>query len=152
MSSTVSWSSAAQSVSVSSRRPAQIWATPTGWVMNSSPERRCWSAWRSQAKSKARSTSWRSIGSTVVGLVLLDDREEVAEERALVGGQLARDRVGAGRARAPGGLADPGVAATIAVAQGPAVTGRLALLRARYACALLRRNRMASWCLARQSA
>jgi hypothetical protein len=38
VSSTVSWSSAAQSVAVSSRSPAQIWATPTGWVMNSSPE------------------------------------------------------------------------------------------------------------------
>jgi hypothetical protein len=88
----------------------------------------------------------------LVGLVLLDDSEEVAEEGALVGGELARDRVGTGRARAPRGLADAGVAATIAVAQGPAVTGRLALLRARYACALLRRNRMASWCLARQSA
>ena len=61
MSSTVSCSSAAQSVSVSSRIPAQIWATPTGWVMNSSPEWRSWSAWRSQAKSKARSTAARSI-------------------------------------------------------------------------------------------
>jgi hypothetical protein len=88
----------------------------------------------------------------LVGLVLLDDGEEVAKERALVGGQLARDRVRTGRARAPGGLADAGVAATLALAQGPAVAGCLALLRARYACALLRRNRMASWCLARQSA
>ena len=53
MSSTVSWSRAAQRVAVSSRIPAQIWATPTGWVMNSSPEWRSWSAWRSQANSKA---------------------------------------------------------------------------------------------------
>jgi hypothetical protein len=88
----------------------------------------------------------------LVGLVLLDDGEEVAEEGALIGGQLARDRVRTRRARAPRGLADAGVAATLALAQGPAVAGFLALLRARYACALLRRNRMASWCLARQSA
>ena len=64
MSSTVSCSSAAQSVSVSSRIPAQIWATPTGWVMNSSPERRSWSAWRSQANSKACSIAARSIVAT----------------------------------------------------------------------------------------
>ena len=38
MSSTVSCSSAAHSVSVSSRIPAQILATPTGWMMKSSPE------------------------------------------------------------------------------------------------------------------
>ena len=38
MSSTVSCRSAAQSVSVSSRSPAQIFATSSGWVMNSSPE------------------------------------------------------------------------------------------------------------------
>jgi hypothetical protein len=40
----VSCSSAAQSVSVSSRMPAQIFATPTGWMMNSSPDLRRWSA------------------------------------------------------------------------------------------------------------
>ena len=70
MSSTVSWSSAAQSVSVSSRMPAQIFATPTGWVMNSSPEWRSWSAWRSQAKSKARSTMARSIVATATAVAL----------------------------------------------------------------------------------
>ena len=37
VSSTVSCSSAAHSVSVSSRMPAQIFATPTGWMMKSSP-------------------------------------------------------------------------------------------------------------------
>ena len=37
MSSTVSCSSAAHSVAVSRRMPAQILATPTGWVMKSSP-------------------------------------------------------------------------------------------------------------------
>ena len=40
VSSTVSCSSAAHSVSVSRRIPAQILATLTGWTMNSSPERR----------------------------------------------------------------------------------------------------------------
>ena len=40
VSSTVSWSSAAHSVAVSSRMPAQIFATPTGWVMKSSPDSR----------------------------------------------------------------------------------------------------------------
>ena len=44
VSSTVSWSSAAQRVSVSRRSPAQIFATSTGWLTNSSPERRRWSA------------------------------------------------------------------------------------------------------------
>ena len=38
VSSTVSCSSAAHSVSVSSRIPAQILATPTGWMMKSSPD------------------------------------------------------------------------------------------------------------------
>ena len=66
MSSTVSCSSAAQSVSVSRRMPAQIRATPTGWVMNSSPDRRIWSAWRSQAKTKARSMASRSIAPSAL--------------------------------------------------------------------------------------
>ena len=43
--------------------PAQILATPTGWMMKSSPLARRWSAWRSQANTKARSTSSRSICS-----------------------------------------------------------------------------------------
>ena len=88
MSSTVSCSSAAQSVSVSSRRPAQIFATSTGWVMKSSPERRRWSAWRSQAKAKARSIGLAVDLPRAVGAVLGDHREQVAEQRALVGGQL----------------------------------------------------------------
>ena len=78
MSSTVSWSRAAQSVSVSSRIPAQIWATPTGWVMNSSPEWRSWSAWRSQANSKARLDRLAvDLGRRVE---LLDHGEEIGEE------------------------------------------------------------------------
>ena len=106
MSSTVSWSRAAQSVSVSSRIPAQIWATPTGWVMNSSPEWRSWSAWRSQAKSKARSTAARSIVATATavpppspfaasparGVELLDHGEEVGEELAALYGCLRPSR------------------------------------------------------------
>ena len=116
MSSTVSCSSAAQSVSVSSRIPAQIWATPTGWVMNSSPEWRSWSAWRSQAKSKARSTAARSIVATATavppaplpsrarrGVELLDHGEEVGEELAVLYGCLGLSRnrwpPGSGRCR-----------------------------------------------------
>ena len=83
MSSTVSCSSAAQSVSVSSRMPAQIWATPTGWVMNSSPEWRSWSAWRSQANSKARVSAARGR-SSARRVELLDHGEEVGEELVLL--------------------------------------------------------------------
>src|SRR5439155_1101163 len=61
VSSTVSCRRAAHSVSVSSRRPAQILATPTGWVMKSSPDLRRWSAWCSQAKTNA---SWTRARST----------------------------------------------------------------------------------------
>jgi hypothetical protein len=82
--------------------------------------------------------------------VLLDHREQVAEQGALVRGQLAGDRVGAGRAGAAGGLSDASVPAAISVADGLAVAG-LGPLCAGYACALLRRNRIASWCLARQA-
>ena len=63
VSSTVSCSSAAQSVWVSSRSPAQIFATSTGWVMKSSPDLRRWSEWRSQAKAKACSIERRSAAS-----------------------------------------------------------------------------------------
>ena len=63
VSSTVSCSSAAHSVSVSSRMPAQMRATPTGWVMKSSPDWRRWSAWCSQANRNACSTCWRSTGA-----------------------------------------------------------------------------------------
>ena len=42
---------------MSSRRPAQIFATSTGWVMKSSPVLRRWSVCRSQANVKARSTA-----------------------------------------------------------------------------------------------
>ena len=96
MSSTVSCSSAAQSVAVSSRMPAQILATPTGCMMKSSPLARRWSAWRSQAKTNARSTSSRSISLDRLVRVLLDHREQVAEQDALVVGELglrARRRV-----------------------------------------------------------
>jgi hypothetical protein len=88
-----------------------------------------------------------------VRLVLLDDREEVAEEGPLVGGELAGDRVGTRGARLVRWRADARVTDAVAVAQLDAVR-QLAVLRgARYVgCALLRRNRMASWCLATQSA
>ena len=83
MSSTVSCSSAAHSVSVSSRMPAQIFATPTGWMMKSSPDLRRWSAWCSQANTNASHdlAAVDRLGD-LVG-VLLDDREQVAEQLAL---------------------------------------------------------------------
>ena len=98
MSSTVSCSSAAQSVSVSRRMPAQIFATPTGWTMKSSPDLRRWSAWCSQAKTNAVLDALAvDLDGRVVG-VLLDDREEVAEQPALGLGEVgALDRgVGVG--------------------------------------------------------
>ena len=67
VSSTVSCSRAAHSVSVSSRMPAQIFATPTGWTMKSSPDWRRWSAWCSQANTNAsitrRRSTWRATSS-----------------------------------------------------------------------------------------
>jgi hypothetical protein len=63
VSSTVSCSNAAHSVAVSNRSPAQIRATPSGWVMKSSPDLRSWPAWLSQANANARSISSRSMGS-----------------------------------------------------------------------------------------
>ena len=94
MSSTVSCSSAAHSVSVSRRMLAQIRATPTGCTMNSSPERRRWSAWCSQANTNA---AWTRVAvdldERVLG-VLLDDREEVAEQLALARGERRGDRGG----------------------------------------------------------
>jgi hypothetical protein len=68
VSSTVSCRSAAQRVAVSRRKPAQMRATPSGWVMKSSPDFRSCPAWLSQAKAKARSISWRSIGSAASDL------------------------------------------------------------------------------------
>ena len=93
VSSTVSCSSAAHSVSVSRRRPAQIFATPTGWTMKSSPDLRRWSAWCSQAKRNASSTCGAVDGHGGLVGVLLDDREEVAEQPALGRREVgARDR------------------------------------------------------------
>ena len=91
VSSTVSCSSAAHSVSVSSRMPAQIFATPTGWTMKSSPDWRRWSAWCSQAKTKACDDP-RAVDrlGDLVG-VLLDDREQVGEQLALERRQVGRD-------------------------------------------------------------
>ena len=63
--------------------PAQIFATPTGWTMKSSPDLRRWSAWCSQAKMNARSTRVAVDLDDGVGGVLLDDREQVAEQAAL---------------------------------------------------------------------
>jgi hypothetical protein len=87
-----------------------------------------------------------------VGLVLLDHGEQVAEESALVGRQLAGDRVRAGGAGLAGRLADARVTAALPVEQLDVGRERPVLGGARYVgCVLLRRNRMASWCLATQS-
>ena len=51
----------------------------------------------------------------------------------------------------PVDLADAGVAAAIGVAHGAVAGDSVAVFRARYACALACRNRMASWCLATQA-
>ena len=90
VSSTVSCSSAAHSVSVSSRMPAQIFATPTGWTMKSSPDWRRWSAWCSQANTNALMTLPAvDLAGDLVG-VLLDDREQVGEQLALERGEVRR--------------------------------------------------------------
>jgi hypothetical protein len=52
--------------------------------------------------------------------VLLDHREEIAEESALVGSQLPRDRIRAWRPRVADGLADARVAASICRRRGGA--------------------------------
>ena len=87
VSSTVSCSSAAHSVSVSRRSPAQTLATPTGWLMKSSPDLRRWSAWCSHANTKAWLTASRSTWTRGLAGVLLDDREQVAEQLRLALGQ-----------------------------------------------------------------
>ena len=63
VSSTVSCSSAAHSVSVSRRMLAQIRATPTGCTMKSSPDLRRCAAWCSQANTNASCTRARSIST-----------------------------------------------------------------------------------------
>ena len=63
--------------------PAQIFATPTGWWMKSSPLRRRWSAWCSQAKTNAGLDALAvDLDGGRVG-VLLDDREDVGQQAAL---------------------------------------------------------------------
>ena len=84
VSSTVSCRSAAHSVSVSSRMPAQIFATPTGWTMKSSPDWRRWSAWCSQAKTNA------SITRRAVDLARRPRRR--APRRSRTGRRAARAR------------------------------------------------------------
>ena len=63
VSSTVSCSSAAHSVSVSRRMLAQMRATPIGCTMKSSPDLRRWAPWCSQANTKASCTRARSIAT-----------------------------------------------------------------------------------------
>jgi hypothetical protein len=75
--------------------------------------------------------------------VLLDHREQIAEQRALLLAQLLGERVGAWGPAATLALADAGVAATL-------LLGRVGL--AQLACALVWRNRSPSSCLARQAA
>ena len=83
--------------------------------------------------------------------VLLDHGKEVTEQGALIGGELAGDRIRARRARLPVDLADPGMAAAILLAHGAVAGQRLTAAGLGYACALAWRNRMASWCLATQA-
>ena len=99
VSSTVSCSRAAQIVWVSSRMPAQILATPTGCVMNSSPDLRRWSACRSHEKLNASATWFRSTGCERVVGMLGDDREQVAQQLPLVLEQRAGQLLCRGRGR-----------------------------------------------------
>ena len=82
-------------MAVSSRIPAQIFATPIGCTMKFSPLARRWSACRSQEKTNARSTGLAIDLLGAIPGVLLHDREQVAEERPLVVGEL-RLRPGGG--------------------------------------------------------
>jgi hypothetical protein len=83
-----------------------------------------------------------------VGLVLLNDGEEVPEQGALVGGELLGDRVRAEGPRASIDLADARVPAGL---RWGLLDGGLTV--ALYVgCGLSRRNRIASTCLARQAA
>ena len=95
VSSTVSWSSAAQSVSVSSRRPAQIFATPTGMddelLARLAPLVGVVLAGEEERLLDALAVD---LDDAVVG-VLLDDREDVAEEAALELGELRAAGLGA---------------------------------------------------------
>jgi hypothetical protein len=86
-----------------------------------------------------------------IGGVLLDDREKIAEQGALTGRELTRDRIRARRPVFADRLADSGVPATIRVTPVETLPEGLGLVFAGYVCALLRRNRVASWCLARQA-
>jgi len=54
VSSTTSWRRAAAIVCSSRCSSARIFATPNGWLMNSSPERRCWPACALAANENAR--------------------------------------------------------------------------------------------------
>ena len=103
VSSTVSCRSAAHSVSVSRRMPAQILATPTGWVMKSSPDWRRWSAWCSQAKTNASDDAAAVDLAGDLVRVLLDDGEEVGEQLALDVREVRRARRPAPGADGPGG-------------------------------------------------
>ena len=63
VSSTVSWSSAAQMVSASMRKSARMMPTSMGWMMNGSPDLRHWPAWAVRANSKARASIASSAAS-----------------------------------------------------------------------------------------
>ena len=82
---------------MSRRRPAQIFATPTGWTMKSSPDLRRWSAWCSQAKTNAPRRASRSTGSSRV--------RRRAPRRSRRGRTSSRCSVAVRSARAPAALA-----------------------------------------------
>ena len=124
VSSTVSCSSAAHSVSVSRRMPAQIRATPTGCTMKSSPDLRRWSAWCSQANTNASCTRVAVDLDRRVGGVLGDDREQVAEQPPLGSSGPARASASAA-ARSTGRLR---VLCGVACDRRATCTGRLGIL------------------------
>ena len=84
MSSTTSWRSAAAIVCSSSRSSARIFATPNGWWMNSSPERRCWP---SCALGRERERAGEQI-AVEIGLVALDRRDQLVDELLMTLGYL----------------------------------------------------------------
>ena len=86
---------------MSSRRPAQIFATSTGWVMKSSPGSAPLVG-VALAGEGERALDRLAVDPVIaVGGVLADHREQVAEQRAIVGGQPLGELVRPGpRARA----------------------------------------------------
>src|SRR4051794_16858727 len=86
--------------------PAQILATPTGWVMKSSPVLRRWSAWCSQANTNAASTASRSIATAESAACssMIANRSSRSRDSVSVRSARTRVRRGAGRSIVPTGV------------------------------------------------